>query len=43
MSAIKIGPYTFKVIEIDGNRIKLEWVESSGILKTRWFINKGMI
>ena len=42
MSKMIIGNITFNVLKRDGNRILLEWTESSGIIKTRWIIFKGL-
>lgn len=36
MSAIKIGPYTFRIIKQNGRKVLLAWTEASGVEKTRW-------
>lgn len=44
MSVIVIGPYRYKVLKQDGNRVLLGWVESAtGIEKTRWVLLTNMM
>lgn len=39
MSQIQIGPFTFKVLKQDGNRLLIQWFEKD-IEKTRWVMLK---
>lgn len=42
MSQIQIGPFKYNVLKRDGNRLLLQWTESTGVEKTRWVILKTL-
>lgn len=44
MSSIKIGPFTYNVLQVKQNRLLLSWTESeTGITKERWFVLNGSL
>ncbi len=38
---IKIGPFSFRIIDRQDNRVLLEWTEASGETKQRWVITNS--
>jgi hypothetical protein len=40
MNTIKIGPFQYRIIKVDGRRILLSWIETTGVEKQRWIILK---